>query len=66
MWVLIRAVIYATLFIGIVLVFFPARVLSWTGITAIPMIGVWQVFGIMVAGMGAALPWRNPEVNRYW
>lgn len=55
MWVLIRAVTYATLFVGFLLVFLPARVLSWSGITAIPVIGVWQVFGMVVAGVGSAL-----------
>lgn len=55
MWVLIRAVTYASLFIGLVLVFLPARVLSWSGITPIPMIGAWQVVGMMVAGLGAAI-----------
>ena len=55
MWVLIRAVTYATLFIGLLLVFLPARVLSWSGITAIPLIGVWQVCGMIVAGLGAAI-----------
>ena len=55
MWVLIRAVTYATLFVGVVLVFLPSRVLSWSGITPIPVIGVWQVFGMMVAGLGAAI-----------
>jgi protein-S-isoprenylcysteine O-methyltransferase Ste14 len=55
MWVLIRAVTYATLFIGFVLVFLPARVLSWSGISPIAVIGVWQVLGMMVAGVGAAI-----------
>ncbi len=55
MWVLIRAVTYASLFIGFLLVFLPARVLSWSGVTPIPMIGVWQVLGMTVAGVGAAI-----------
>jgi protein-S-isoprenylcysteine O-methyltransferase Ste14 len=55
MWVLIRAVTYATLFIGCVLVFLPARLLSWSGITPAPAIGVWQVIGMMVAGVGSAI-----------
>ena len=55
MWVLIRAVTYATMFIGFILVFLPARVLSWSGITPVPVIGVWQVFGMIVAGVGAAI-----------
>jgi protein-S-isoprenylcysteine O-methyltransferase Ste14 len=53
--VFIRAVTYATLFISFVFVFLPARLLSWSGITAIPAIGVWQVVGMVVAGAGAAL-----------
>lgn len=53
MWVLIRAVIYASLFIGFVLVFLPAHILSGSGIT--PVIGAWQVFGMIVAGAGAAI-----------
>src|SRR2546423_373935 len=55
MWVLIRAVTYATLFIGFVLVFLPARVLWWSGITPMPVIGVWQVGGMMMAGAGAVI-----------
>ena len=55
MWVLIRAVIYATLFIGLVLVFLPARVLSWSGITPVPMIGAWQVAGMVLAGVGGSI-----------
>ena len=55
MWVLIRAVTYASLFIGLLLVFLPARVLSWSGITPIPTIGVWQVVGMIVSGVGAAI-----------
>ena len=54
MWVLIRAVTYATLFIGFVLVLLPVWLLSWSGITTIPVIGVWQVFGMTMAGAGAA------------
>jgi protein-S-isoprenylcysteine O-methyltransferase Ste14 len=55
MWVLIRAVTYASLFVGVLLVFLPARVLSWSGINPIPMIGVWQVVGMLVAAAGAAV-----------
>ncbi len=55
MWVLIRAITYSSLFIGVLLVFLPARVLSWTGITPIPIIGLWQVVGMMLAGVGAAI-----------
>jgi protein-S-isoprenylcysteine O-methyltransferase Ste14 len=55
MWVLIRAATYAALFIGFVLVFLPARVLSWSGVASIPAIGVWQVFGMIAAGVGAGI-----------
>lgn len=55
MWVFIRAVTYATAFIAFVLVFLPARVLSWSGITTIPVIGMWQVLGMILAGAGAAI-----------
>jgi protein-S-isoprenylcysteine O-methyltransferase Ste14 len=55
MWLLIRAATYSSLFIGFVLVFLPARVLSWSGITPVPMIGMWQVFGMIIAGVGSAI-----------
>src|SRR5262249_30078737 len=49
MWVLIRAVTYATFFIGFLFVFLPARVLSWSGISEPAIVGIWQVAGIIVA-----------------
>jgi protein-S-isoprenylcysteine O-methyltransferase Ste14 len=51
----LRAVIFATLFISLVLVFLPARVLAWSGVTGIPAIGVVQVVGMLIAGVGAAI-----------
>jgi hypothetical protein len=58
-WVLVRAVIWATLFVSLVLVFLPVRVLRWPGITAVPAIGAWQVVGTALAGVGAAIAvWR--------
>jgi len=54
-FVLIRALTYATAFVGFVLVFLPAQVLSWTGITRPPAIGAWQVAGTAVCAAGAAL-----------
>ena len=53
MFVLARAVTYATLFIGLVLVFVPSRVLSWSGVNPPAHIGIWQVAG-MVAGTAGA------------
>jgi protein-S-isoprenylcysteine O-methyltransferase Ste14 len=55
MWVLIRAVTYSSLFIGLLLVFLPARVLEWSGISSIPTMGAWQVGGMFVVGAGSAI-----------
>ncbi len=55
MIVLIRALVYATLFIGFVLVFLPARVLSWSGIVRPAAIGLPQVAAMIVGAVGAAL-----------
>jgi protein-S-isoprenylcysteine O-methyltransferase Ste14 len=55
MFVVLRAVTYATLFIGFVLVFVPARILSWAGITAPSNPGVVQVAGILVTILGGVL-----------
>jgi hypothetical protein len=46
MFVLIRAITYAALFIGFLLVFLPARVLSWSGIVRPVSIGAAQVAGV--------------------
>lgn len=55
MFVLARAVTYAALFIGLVLIFLPARILCSTGIIQPSAIGVWQVAGMLLGGSGAAL-----------
>jgi len=47
MFVLIRAIVYATLFIGFVLVYLPGRFLSWLGIVAPATTGVTQVAGMI-------------------
>jgi protein-S-isoprenylcysteine O-methyltransferase Ste14 len=55
MFILFRALIYATAFIGILLVGVPARLLVWTG-QAIPQsAGVPQAIGIGVTAVGALL-----------
>jgi protein-S-isoprenylcysteine O-methyltransferase Ste14 len=53
--VLARALTYATLFVGLVLVFLPARVLSWSGISGPGTIGVLQVGGMVLGAAGATL-----------
>jgi protein-S-isoprenylcysteine O-methyltransferase Ste14 len=54
-FVLVRAVTYATLFIGLVLVFLPARVLAWSGLTTPRPLGVAGAFGMLLAVLGGAL-----------
>jgi protein-S-isoprenylcysteine O-methyltransferase Ste14 len=54
-FVLARAVTYAVLFIGGVLVFLPAQVLRWSGITRPPATGAPQVVALIVGAAGAAL-----------
>ena len=55
MFVLVRALAYATLFMGLVLVFLPARVLSWSGVTR-PVASVpEQLAGMAIGAAGAAL-----------
>jgi protein-S-isoprenylcysteine O-methyltransferase Ste14 len=55
MVVLIRALVYATLFVGFVLVFLPARLLSWSGIVRPAATGAPQVIALAVGAIGAAL-----------
>ena len=55
MFVLARALTYAALFIGFVLVFLPARILSSWGITPPADIGVSQAAGMAMVALGAAL-----------
>ena len=55
MLVLARALTYATLFVGLLLVFLPARVLSWSGIGPPTTIGVPQVGGLVLGAAGATL-----------
>ena len=55
MFVLARAATYSALFIGLLLVFLPGRILSATGIVRPPAIGTPQVTGAILAAAGAAL-----------
>jgi protein-S-isoprenylcysteine O-methyltransferase Ste14 len=55
MFLFARAATYSALFIGLLLVFLPARILSSTGIIQPAVIGVWQVAGTLLAVSGAAL-----------
>jgi protein-S-isoprenylcysteine O-methyltransferase Ste14 len=55
MFVLVRALTYATLFVGFVLIFLPAKVLSSAGVTQPAAIGRWQLAGAFVGAIGGAL-----------
>ena len=55
MFVLVRAVTYSALFIGLLLIFLPARLLSWSGIVRPAAIGGPQVVGIVIGVLGAAI-----------
>jgi protein-S-isoprenylcysteine O-methyltransferase Ste14 len=55
MFVLVRAVTYAALFIGFVLIYLPARVLSRSGIVRPAAIGVPQVAGMVLGAASAAV-----------
>jgi protein-S-isoprenylcysteine O-methyltransferase Ste14 len=53
MRVLVRAITYATLFIGLVLVFLPAQVLSEAGVARPARFGAAQLAGTIVGAAGA-------------
>jgi protein-S-isoprenylcysteine O-methyltransferase Ste14 len=53
--ILLRAITYSTLFIGLLLVFLPAQLLSGAGVAAPARLGTLQVAGMVVAAAGAAV-----------
>jgi protein-S-isoprenylcysteine O-methyltransferase Ste14 len=55
MFILVRAIAYAAVFIGFVLVYLPGRFLSWSGIVAPATIGLPQVTGMIMVAIGTAL-----------
>ena len=55
MFVLFRAITYAALFIGLVLIYLPAQLLSWSGIVRPEAIGVQQVAGMVIGAAGAVI-----------
>ena len=53
MFVIVRTITYASLFVGLLLVYLPARILAWSGI-ARPTVFAWpQIAGIVIATAGA-------------
>ena len=55
MWILARALTYATFFIGMLLVGLPAGVLSLAGVTRPSGMGLQQALGMLLTVAGAAL-----------
>jgi len=53
--ILIRAITYATLFIGFLLIYVPSRLLSWSGIIRPAIIEAPQVIGIIIGTLGALI-----------
>ena len=55
MFILARTVVYATLFIGFLLVFLPGRILARSGVASPPPLGVLQLVGAATTTAGALL-----------
>jgi len=55
MFLAARAVAYSSLFVSLVLIVLPARLLTAAGIARPPAIGPWQIAGLLVGLAGAAI-----------
>ena len=55
MFILVRAIAYAAIFIGFVLVYLPSRFLSWSRIVAPATTGAPQVAGMIMVAIGTAI-----------
>jgi protein-S-isoprenylcysteine O-methyltransferase Ste14 len=55
MFVLARAITYAALFIGLVLIYLPTRLLAWTGVVQPNTLGVGQIAGMVIGTIGAVI-----------
>ena len=55
MFVLVRALTYAVLFIGFLLIYLPARLLAWSGILRPAAMELQQVAGMVIGAAGAAV-----------
>ena len=53
MSVFVRAITYTTLFVSLMLVFVPARLLSWSGIAQPRELGLLEISGMCVSAIGA-------------
>ncbi len=55
MSIVLRAITYAVLFVGLVLVYVPARLLTWSGIVRPTAFGLPQIAGVVIGSAGAAV-----------
>ena len=55
MALVLRTLVYATAFVGFLLICLPARVLAWSGIERPATLGAAQAVGMMVGALGALL-----------
>jgi protein-S-isoprenylcysteine O-methyltransferase Ste14 len=55
MFVAFRALTYATLFVGLLLIYLPTRLLSWSGIVPPQSIEGPQIMGTMIGSAGAVI-----------
>jgi protein-S-isoprenylcysteine O-methyltransferase Ste14 len=53
MSILFRTIVYASTFIGFLLIYLPARILAWSGLRRPPAIGVPQIIAIVFGAAGA-------------
>jgi len=55
MFVIFRTLVYATLFIGFVLIYLPSRFLAWSGILRPAVLDSPQIVGMIVGSIGAVI-----------
>ena len=55
MFVPVRAITYAALFIGLLFIYLPGRLLVWSGAVQPAVVGTPQIAGMIVGGVGAAI-----------
>ncbi|SPE20227.1 Isoprenylcysteine carboxyl methyltransferase [Candidatus Sulfotelmatomonas gaucii] len=55
MFVLVRTLTYATIFVGLLFIYLPARLLAWSGIVHPISLGWPQIIGLVIGSGGALL-----------
>ncbi len=55
MFVLVRTITYATLFIAFVLIYLPARLLAWSGIVRPAVMGWPEIGGLLIGSVGVVV-----------